>query len=51
MTRKVLEEDEKFLILIMGHAVHIAILVVDIKTGDVKFLMYVAVHDVGTVGC
>jgi hypothetical protein len=29
--RKVLEEDEKFLILIMGHAVHIAIVVVDIK--------------------
>ena len=29
--RKLLEEDEKFLILIMGHAVHIAIVVVDIK--------------------
>ena len=49
--RKVLEEDEKFLILIMGHAVHIAILVVDIKTEDIKFLMYVAFHDVGTMGC
>ena len=49
--RKVLEEDEKFLMLIMCHALHTTIVEVDIKTGDVKFLMYVAVHDVGTVGC
>jgi CO/xanthine dehydrogenase Mo-binding subunit len=34
---------------IMGHAVHISIVEVDIKTGDVKFLKYIAVHDVGTV--
>jgi CO/xanthine dehydrogenase Mo-binding subunit len=34
---------------IMGHAVHIPIVEVDIKTGDVKFLKYIAVHDVGTV--
>ncbi len=34
---------------IMGHAVHIPIVEVDIKTGHVKFLKYVAVHDVGTV--
>src|SRR5437763_14633580 len=34
---------------IMGHAVHIPIVEVDIKTGDVKLLKYIAVHDVGTV--
>jgi len=34
---------------IMSHAVHIPIVEVDIKTGEVKFLRYVAVHDVGTV--
>jgi CO/xanthine dehydrogenase Mo-binding subunit len=34
---------------IMGHAAHIPIVEVDIKTGVVKFLKYVAVHDVGTV--
>ena len=34
---------------IMGHAVHIPVVEVDIKTGQVKFLKYVAVHDVGTV--
>jgi CO/xanthine dehydrogenase Mo-binding subunit len=34
---------------IMSHAVHIPIVEVDIKTGQVKFLKYVAVHDVGTV--
>jgi CO/xanthine dehydrogenase Mo-binding subunit len=34
---------------IMGHAAHIPIVEVDITTGAVKFLKYVAVHDVGTV--
>jgi len=34
---------------IMSHATHIPIVEVDIKTGEVKFLKYVAVHDVGTV--
>jgi CO/xanthine dehydrogenase Mo-binding subunit len=34
---------------IMGHAVHIPIVEVDIRTGKVSFLKYVAVHDVGTV--
>jgi CO/xanthine dehydrogenase Mo-binding subunit len=34
---------------IMGHAVHIPIVEVDIQTGQVTFLKYVAVHDVGTV--
>ena len=34
---------------IMGHAVHIPVVEVDIKTGAVTFLKYVAVHDVGTV--
>ncbi|MGZ3646481.1 MAG: xanthine dehydrogenase family protein molybdopterin-binding subunit, partial [Ktedonobacteraceae bacterium] len=34
---------------IMGHAVHIPIVEVDINTGQVTFLKYVAVHDVGTV--
>jgi CO/xanthine dehydrogenase Mo-binding subunit len=33
----------------MGHAVHIPIVEVDIRTGKVSFLKYVAVHDVGTV--
>src|SRR5438270_17647 len=34
---------------IMSHATHIPVVEVDIKTGEVKFLKYVAVHDVGTV--
>jgi carbon-monoxide dehydrogenase large subunit len=34
---------------IMGHCAHIPIVEVDIQTGQVKFLSYVAVHDVGTV--
>jgi len=34
---------------IMGHACHIPVVEVDIETGQVKFLEYVAVHDVGTV--
>ena len=34
---------------IMGHAVHIPVVEVDIKTGKVTFLKFVAVHDVGTV--
>jgi CO/xanthine dehydrogenase Mo-binding subunit len=34
---------------IMGHACHIPIVEVDVETGQVKFLKYVAVHDVGTV--
>jgi len=34
---------------IMSHACHIPIVEVDIQTGQVTFLKYVAVHDVGTV--
>src|SRR5437764_8484552 len=34
---------------IMGHAVHVPVVEVDIKTGKVTFLKYLAVHDVGTV--
>lgn len=34
---------------IMGHAVHVVVVEVDIATGQVAFLRYVAVHDVGTV--
>ena len=34
---------------IMGHAVHVPVVEVDINTGQVKFLRYLAVHDVGTV--
>jgi carbon-monoxide dehydrogenase large subunit len=34
---------------IMGHACHIPIVEVDIQTGQVKFLKYIAVHDAGTV--
>jgi len=34
---------------IMGHAVHIPVVEVDINTGQVTFLKYLAVHDVGTV--
>lgn len=34
---------------IMGHACHIAVVEVDIETGAVKFLKFIAVHDVGTV--
>jgi CO/xanthine dehydrogenase Mo-binding subunit len=34
---------------IMGHAAHIPIVEVDINTGQVTFLKYLAVHDVGTV--
>ena len=34
---------------IMGHAAHISIVEVDINTGQVKFLKFLAVHDVGTV--
>src|SRR5947207_1307970 len=34
---------------IMGHAAHIPVVEVDIKTGKVTFLKFVAVHDVGTV--
>jgi CO/xanthine dehydrogenase Mo-binding subunit len=33
----------------MGHAVHIPVVEVDIRTGKVTFLKFVAVHDVGTV--
>ena len=33
----------------MGHAVHIVVVEVDVATGQVAFLRYVAVHDVGTV--
>jgi CO/xanthine dehydrogenase Mo-binding subunit len=33
----------------MGNAVHIAIVEVDVKTGKVTFLDFIAVHDVGTV--
>jgi len=34
---------------IMGHACHIPVVEVDIETGRVEFLQYVAVHDAGTV--
>jgi CO/xanthine dehydrogenase Mo-binding subunit len=34
---------------IMGHAAHIPIVEVDVQTGGVKILKYIAVHDVGTV--
>lgn len=34
---------------IMGHAVHIPVVEVDIETGRVTFLKFLAVHDVGTV--
>lgn len=34
---------------IMGHMCHIPVVEVDIETGQVKFLKYVAVHDAGTV--
>jgi CO/xanthine dehydrogenase Mo-binding subunit len=34
---------------IMGHACHIPIVEVDVETGKVTFLKFVAVHDVGTV--
>lgn len=33
----------------MAHAAHIAVVEVDVQTGAVKFLDYVAVHDCGTV--
>ncbi|MBE3575332.1 MAG: xanthine dehydrogenase family protein [Firmicutes bacterium] len=33
----------------MGHACHIAVIELDVKTGQHKFLKYVAVHDAGTV--
>ena len=34
---------------IMGHAAHFVVVEVDVETGAVKFLKYLAVHDVGTV--
>ena len=34
---------------IMGHSCHIPVVEVDVETGQVKFLKYVAVHDCGTV--
>lgn len=34
---------------IMGHACHIPVVEVDVETGKVTFLKYIAVHDVGTV--
>ncbi len=33
----------------MGHAVHVVVVEVDVETGQVSFLKYLAVHDVGTV--
>jgi CO/xanthine dehydrogenase Mo-binding subunit len=33
----------------MGHACHIAVVEVDVETGAVEFLKYVAVHDCGTM--
>jgi CO/xanthine dehydrogenase Mo-binding subunit len=33
----------------MAHATHIAVVEVDVETGGVKFLDYIAVHDCGTV--
>jgi len=34
---------------VMGHGVHVAVVEVDVETGHVHFLKYLAVHDVGTV--
>ncbi|CAO3428025.1 xanthine dehydrogenase family protein molybdopterin-binding subunit [Azospirillum endophyticum] len=34
---------------IVGHACHIAIVEIDIRTGKIRFLGYVAVHDAGTL--
>lgn len=34
---------------IMGHACHIPVVEVDIETGRISFLKFIAVHDVGTV--
>jgi len=34
---------------IMGHSCHIPVVEVDIETGQVSFLKYIAVHDCGTV--
>ncbi|HMQ33779.1 MAG TPA: xanthine dehydrogenase family protein molybdopterin-binding subunit [Chloroflexaceae bacterium] len=34
---------------IMGHACHIPVVEVDVETGKVSFLKFIAVHDVGTV--
>ena len=34
---------------IMGHSCHVPIVEVDIETGEVRFLSYVAVHDCGTI--
>lgn len=34
---------------IMGHACHVCVVEVDVETGRVDFLKYLAVHDVGTV--
>ena len=33
----------------MGHACHIPVVEVDVETGEVTFLQYVAVHDCGTL--
>ena len=33
----------------MGHAVHVVVVEVDVQTGHVSFLKFLAVHDVGTV--
>jgi len=33
----------------MGHACHIAVVEVDVETGQHRFLKYVAVHDAGTI--
>jgi carbon-monoxide dehydrogenase large subunit len=33
----------------MGHACHIPIVEVDVQTGEVRFLKYIAVHDCGTL--
>jgi CO/xanthine dehydrogenase Mo-binding subunit len=33
----------------MGHAVHVVVVEVDVETGHVHFLKFLAVHDVGTV--
>ena len=34
---------------IMGHMCHMPVVEVDVKTGQVRFLDYVAVHDCGTM--
>jgi CO/xanthine dehydrogenase Mo-binding subunit len=43
------DSDFGFFYPIMGHMCHMPVVAVDIKTGQVTFLDYVAVHDCGTM--